>query len=36
MESKEKKESSSLYGMIMFVTLIVGAIAILLKFIIGF
>jgi hypothetical protein len=36
MESKEKKESSSLFAMIMFGTLIVGTIALLLKFIIGF
>ena len=36
MESKEKKESASFYGMIMFITLIVGTVALLLKFIIGF
>jgi hypothetical protein len=36
MDTKEKKESSSLFAMIMFGTLIVGTIAILLKFLIGF
>ncbi len=36
MATEEKKDNSSLFAMIMFGTLIVGAVAILLKLIIGF
>ncbi len=36
MSNQEKKDNSSLFAIIMFGTLIVGAIAIALKFIIGF